>query len=101
MSTCRGAAAAPGWGLASGALVPPLQAWVLGAAGGGSALALAANTSAFNLGNALGSWSGSQLLASGTRVTTLAWIGAAVVAAALVGAAAALRRGSKPQPPID
>ncbi|GAA3047607.1 hypothetical protein GCM10020000_29680 [Streptomyces olivoverticillatus] len=52
-------------GLASGALVPPLQSWVLGAAGGGSALALAANTSAFNLGNALGSWSGSQFLDGG------------------------------------
>ncbi|MER5786216.1 MFS transporter [Streptomyces mobaraensis] len=42
-------------GAASGALVPPLQSWVLGAAGGGSALAVAANTSAFNLGNAAGS----------------------------------------------
>lgn len=77
-------------GLASGALVPPLQSWVLGAAGGGSALALAANTSAFNLGNALGSWSGSQFLDAGTDVTALAWIGAIVVVVALAGTLAAL-----------
>ncbi|MGK5627709.1 MFS transporter [Streptomyces sp. URMC 123] len=79
-------------GLASGALVPPLQSWVLGAAGGGSALALAANTSAFNLGNALGSWSGSRLLDAGADVTTLAWIGALVVLVALLGVPAALAR---------
>ncbi|MEW2360870.1 MFS transporter [Streptomyces huasconensis] len=78
-------------GLASGALVPPLQAWVLGAAGGGSALALAANTSAFNLGNALGSWSGSRFLDAGTDVTVLAWIGAGVVLVALAGTVLALR----------
>ncbi|MFI9237915.1 MFS transporter [Streptomyces sp. NPDC053079] len=79
-------------GLASGALVPPLQSWVLGAAGGGSALALAANTSAFNLGNAVGSWSGSQFLDSGTDVTSLAWIGAGVVVVALAGTLVALGR---------
>ncbi|WP_171164181.1 MFS transporter [Streptomyces sp. I05A-00742] len=82
-------------GFASGALVPPLQSWVLGAAGGGSALAVAANTSAFNLGNAAGSWGGSRLLDSGTDVTALGWAGAVVVAVALAGTAVALRRGGR------
>ncbi|MBH1935919.1 MFS transporter [Streptomyces sp. AV19] len=80
-------------GFASGALVPPLQTWVLGAAGGGSALAVAANTSAFNLGNAAGSWGGSQLLDVGADVTVLGWAGAGVVAVALAVTAVALRRG--------
>ncbi|MBZ4320896.1 MFS transporter [Streptomyces huiliensis] len=83
-------------GLASGALVPALQSWVLGAAGGGSALAVAANTSAFNLGNAAGSWGGSRLLAGGTDVAALGWTGAVVVTAALAGAVAALRRLPRP-----
>ncbi|MFI0739670.1 MFS transporter [Streptomyces sp. NPDC021100] len=84
-------------GAASGALVPALQSWVLGAAGGGSALAVAANTSAFNLGNAAGSWGGSRLLAGGTDVTALGWAGAVVVTAALAGTAVALRRrGRRP-----
>ncbi|MFI9050986.1 MFS transporter [Streptomyces sp. NPDC053427] len=78
-------------GLASGALVPPLQAWALGAAGGGSTLVLAANTSAFNLGNAAGSWTGSRLLGSGTEVTTLAYVGAAIVVLSLIGMLIALR----------
>ncbi|MGW1055231.1 MFS transporter [Streptomyces sp. NPDC001118] len=78
-------------GFASGALVPPLQAWALGAAGGGSTLVIAANTSAFNLGNAAGSWSGSQFLNAGTSPRALAWIGAAVVVVSLIGALVALR----------
>ncbi|WP_372409040.1 MFS transporter [Streptomyces luteireticuli] len=81
-------------GFASGALVPPLQAWVLSAAGGSSALAVAANTSAFNLGNAAGSWGGSRLLDAGTDITALGWAGAVVVAVALVVTLVALRRGS-------
>ncbi|MER7395373.1 MFS transporter [Streptomyces sp. NPDC000151] len=78
-------------GLASGALVPPLQAWALGAAGGGSTLVLAANTSAFNLGNAAGSWTGSRMLGSGAAVNTLAYVGAAIVLVSLIGALVALR----------
>ncbi|MEV7504701.1 MFS transporter [Streptomyces sp. NPDC093018] len=78
-------------GVASGALVPPLQAWALGAAGGGSTLVLAANTSAFNLGNAVGSWTGSRLLGSGTAVNVLGYVGAAIVLLSLMGAVVALR----------
>ncbi|MGK5637086.1 hypothetical protein ACSNOK_02010 [Streptomyces sp. URMC 126] len=82
-------------GFASGALVPPLQSWVLGAADGGSALAVAANTSAYNLGNAAGSWGGSRLLDSGTDVAALGWAGALVITVVLAGAAVALRGGGR------
>jgi DHA1 family inner membrane transport protein len=78
-------------GLASGALVPPPQAWALGAAGGGSTLVVTATTSGFNLGNAAGSWTGSRLLDSGAAVTTLAHAGAAIVVLALIGVLIALR----------
>ncbi|MGW8725594.1 MFS transporter [Streptomyces sp. NPDC055808] len=88
-------------GLASGALVPPLQAWALGAAGGGSTLVLAANTSAFNLGNAAGSWTGSRLLGSGTAVNTLAYVGAAIVLLSLIGVLIALRNRPDSTTPPD
>ncbi|MFI9365213.1 MFS transporter [Kitasatospora sp. NPDC053057] len=79
-------------GVASGALVPPLQAWALGAAGGGSTLVLAANASAFNLGNAAGSWAGSWMLGGGTAVNVLGYVGAAIVLLSLIGVVVALRK---------
>ncbi|GES32579.1 MFS transporter [Streptomyces angustmyceticus] len=73
-----------GLGLASGALIPALNTWVLGAAGGSSVLALSANTSAFNLGNGLGSVIGGQALAAGYPQRSLGWIGAVVLVMPLV-----------------
>ncbi|MFH8386227.1 hypothetical protein ACH4E7_35795 [Kitasatospora sp. NPDC018058] len=75
-----------------GALVPPLQAWALGAAGGGSPLVLAANASAFNLGSAAGSWAGSWLLDGGTTVNVLGYVGAAIVLLSRIGGVVALRK---------
>jgi DHA1 family inner membrane transport protein len=51
------------WGIATFALVPPLQMQVLTAAAGAPTLASAMNVGAFNLGNALGAALGGGVIA--------------------------------------
>ncbi len=53
------------WGVASFALVPPLQVRVMTAAGDAPNLASAVNIGAFNLGNAIGAALGGGVLAAG------------------------------------
>jgi DHA1 family inner membrane transport protein len=89
-----------GWGVASFALVPPLQVRVMAAAGDAPNLASAMNIGAFNLGNAIGAALGGGVIAAGMGLPAVALAGAAC---ALLGLGALLfaRRGesvtSKPQ----
>lgn len=81
------------WGVASFALVPPLQVRVMTAAADAPNLASAVNIGAFNLGNAIGAALGGGVIAAGLGYPTVALAGAAtsVIGFAAVGIAA---RGS-------
>lgn len=59
-------------GAAGFATVPPLQSWVLSKAiGAGESLAASLNVAAFNLGNALGAWTGGVVIAQGPGLKAL------------------------------
>lgn len=75
------------WGVASFALVPPLQVRVMTAASDAPNLASAVNIGAFNLGNALGAALGGGVIAAGWGYPTVALAGAAT---SLVGLLAVL-----------
>lgn len=79
-------------GAAAFATVAPLQLWVLRKAEGAQSLASSLNIGAFNLGNAFGAWLGGAVIASGTGLPALTWIGALVPASALLVALYAIRR---------
>ncbi len=79
-------------GAAAFATVSPLQLWVLRKAGGAQSLASSLNIGAFNLGNAFGAWLGGAVIASGSGLPALTWIGALVPASALLVALYAIRR---------
>jgi len=65
------------WGVASFALVPPLQIRVMTAAADAPNLASAVNIGAFNLGNALGAALGGGVIAAGLGYPAVALAGAA------------------------
>jgi DHA1 family inner membrane transport protein len=71
------------WGVASFALVPPLQMRVMEKAGGAPNLASAMNIGAFNLGNAIGAAVGGGVIDAGLRYTTVPLAGAALAALGL------------------
>lgn len=75
------------WGVASFALVPPLQVRVMTAASDAPNLASAVNIGAFNLGNAIGAAIGGGLIAAGFGYRAVAVAGAI---AAIVGLAAVM-----------
>lgn len=64
------------WGIASFALVPPLQVRVMGAAGDAPNLASAMNIGAFNLGNAIGAAVGGAVIAGGLGYPAVSMAGA-------------------------
>jgi DHA1 family inner membrane transport protein len=64
------------WGIASFALVPPLQVRVMAAAGDAPNLASAMNIGAFNLGNALGAAVGGAVIAGGLGYPAVSLAGA-------------------------
>ncbi|WP_408097323.1 MFS transporter [Peredibacter sp. HCB2-198] len=66
------------------ATVPPLQMKVLESAGDAPTLASALNIAAFNLGNALGAWSGGVIIDNGPGLSAVPWGGFAISAAALL-----------------
>lgn len=70
------------WGIASFALVPPLQSLVVQEAKEAPSLSSAMNIGAFNLGNALGAMLGAALISSefSLRVVPLAGAGTAILA---------------------
>lgn len=72
------------WGIASFALVPPLQAMVVQEAAEAPSLASAMNIGAFNLGNALGAMLGALMISAGFGLSAVPLAGAATAAVGLV-----------------
>lgn len=72
------------WGVASFALVPPLQVRVMSAASQAPNLASAVNIGAFNLGNAIGAALGGAVIAGGLGYPAVALAGASAAAVGLV-----------------
>ena len=81
------------WGVASFALVPPLQVRVMTAAADAPNLVASVNIGAFNLGNAIGAAVGGGVIAAGWGYPAVALAGAA---AALIGLVAVLVAARKP-----
>jgi DHA1 family inner membrane transport protein len=88
------------WGVASFALVPPLQVRVLGAAGDAPNLASAVNIGAFNLGNAFGAALGGGVIAADFGYPTVALAGAATAAMGLAFVLVSARRAAVAQPAV-
>ena len=80
------------WGIATFAVVPPLQMRVMRAAHEAPGLASSINVGAFNLGNALGAALGGGVLSAGFGYAAVPMAGAAVALAAAVLVLAARRR---------
>jgi DHA1 family inner membrane transport protein len=72
------------WGVASFALVPPLQVRVMKAAGDAPNLASAVNIGAFNLGNAVGAALGGRVIAAGFGYPAVSLAGAFMAMLGLV-----------------
>lgn len=72
------------WGVASFAIVPPLQMRVMAAAAEAPNLASAMNIGAFNLGNAIGAALGGGVIGAHFGLPAVSLAGAAMAAAALV-----------------
>ncbi|WP_235559233.1 hypothetical protein [Brevundimonas sp. Leaf168] len=72
------------WGIASFALVPPLQVRVMDAAREAPNLASAVNIGAFNLGNAIGAALGGAVIAGGLGYPAVALAGAGASALGLL-----------------
>jgi MFS transporter, DHA1 family, inner membrane transport protein len=81
------------WGVASFALVPPLQVRVMTAAADAPNLASSVNIGAFNLGNAIGAALGGGVIAGGFGYPSVALAGAVASALGLVAILVASRRG--------
>jgi MFS transporter, DHA1 family, inner membrane transport protein len=81
-------------GVVAFALVPALQTRVLAETPAAPTLAVATNTSAFNLGIAGGSFLGGRLIDSTLGLTGPAWVGGLVVLGAL-GLAGLIARGQR------
>ncbi|RIV82642.1 MFS transporter [Aurantiacibacter xanthus] len=79
------------WGVASFALVPPLQVRVMNAAGDAPNLASAVNVGAFNLGNAFGAALGGGVIAAGWGYPAVSLAGAIMAALGLVAVLAMTR----------
>jgi DHA1 family inner membrane transport protein len=71
------------WGMASFALVPPLQMRVMAAASDAPNLASALNIGAFNLGNAIGAALGGGVIGAGLGFPAVALAGASAAAVGL------------------
>lgn len=80
------------WGIASFALVPPLQVRVMSAASDAPNLASAMNIGAFNLGNAIGAALGGGVIAAGLDYPAVTLAGAATSALGLIAVLAASRK---------
>ena len=79
------------WGVASFALVPPLQIRVMQAAADAPNLASAMNIGAFNLGNAIGAAVGGAVIAGGLGYPAVALAGAVASALGLVAVIASTK----------
>lgn len=83
------------WGVASFALVPPLQVRVMTAAHDAPNLASSVNIGAFNLGNAIGAALGGAVIAGGFDYPAVALAGAATSALGLAMVLWARRTGAR------
>jgi DHA1 family inner membrane transport protein len=61
------------WGMLAFSLVPLLQSLIVHHAAAAPRLVSTLNQGAFNLGNAVGAWSGSRLLSDGVPLNDLSW----------------------------
>jgi DHA1 family inner membrane transport protein len=84
------------WGVASFALVPPLQVRVMTAAADAPNLASSVNIGAFNLGNAIGAALGGAVIATGLGYPAVALAGAATSALGLLAILMARTSGRTP-----
>lgn len=82
------------WGIASFALVPPLQVRVMSAAEDAPNLASSMNIGAFNLGNAIGAALGGAVIASGRDLPFVALAGAATSGLGLLALLASRKDGA-------
>ncbi|MBO6603718.1 MULTISPECIES: MFS transporter [Paracoccaceae] len=82
------------FGMALFSTIPALQVQVMSHAGDAPVMASAFNIAAFNLGNGLGAWLGSQALHSGVTYTQVPLIGAAMCGAGLLLAVVSRQRQS-------
>ena len=83
------------WGVASFALVPPLQVRVMTAAADAPNLASSVNIGAFNLGNAVGAALGGGVIAAGLGYPAVSLAGAAASAIGLVALLVSGRTSSR------
>lgn len=83
------------WGIASFALVPPLQVRVMQAAADAPNLASAMNIGAFNLGNAIGAVVGGGVIAAGLGFPAVALAGAVASALGLFAVLVSVRRSGR------
>jgi DHA1 family inner membrane transport protein len=72
------------WGVASFAIVPPVQMRVMQAAVEAPGLASSVNVGAFNLGNALGAAAGGAVISAGLGYSAVPIAGAVLAAAGLL-----------------
>lgn len=72
------------WGIATFALVPPLQMRVMRAASEAPGLASSVNVGAFNLGNALGAAAGGAAISAGYGYTAVPIVGALIAGSGLL-----------------
>jgi MFS transporter, DHA1 family, inner membrane transport protein len=84
------------WGVASFALVPPLQVRVMAAAADAPNLASSMNIGAFNLGNAIGAALGGAVIAGGLGYPAVAIAGAMASALGLLAILAARGGAARP-----
>ena len=82
------------WGVASFALVPPLQVRVMAAASDAPNLASSVNIGAFNLGNAIGAALGGAVIAAGLSLPFVAIAGAAASSLGLIALLLSRRSGA-------
>ncbi len=88
------------WGIASFAIVPPLQMRVMAAAAEAPNLASAMNIGAFNLGNAIGAAIGGGVIGLGLGLPVVSLAGATMAAAALAVLLVAGRSTGKATPAL-
>jgi len=82
------------WGIASFALVPPLQVRVMSAAADAPNLASSMNIGAFNLGNAIGAALGGAVIAAGLSLPFVTIAGAAASSLGLIALLLSRRRSA-------
>ncbi len=80
------------WGIATFAVVPPLQMRVMRAATEAPGLASSVNVGAFNLGNALGAAAGGAAISSGLGYSAVPMVGAGIAVLGLLLVLSQLRR---------